>query len=734
MRRYLDWIIPLLVLAGALALRIDDGPLVKELRNKVFDVYQRLEPRPYDARTPVRILAIDEDSLHRIGQWPWPRDILASIVDRLTTAGAAVALDVLLSEPDRMSPESLEKLWQDKVDGRELMTALAKLPHPDEALAKVLSGRPVVVAFALTNEVGGRPPLPKAGFVLAGDSPLPFLLGDRGATPSLIVFEKAAAGNGSVTIAPDTDGIVRRVPLMLYFQGNIEPSLSAEALRVAQGASTYVIKASNANQETRYGLSTGLNNIKIGQFIVPVDQNGSVILYDSGKQDDRFIPIWRILDPSFDVTQLSGRIVLIGGTAEGLRDFKPSPLDPVMAGVEVHAQILEQMINRQFLQRPDWASWLEYAGLVLLGLIMIVLTHRLGAMWTALVGALAVTVGIAGSWIAFSRYHMLFDPIYPSMTALAIYLSTSLLGYMRTEGERRWVRKAFGQYLAPAVVEELSRNPALLKLGGELRELTLMFSDIRDFTKIAEKLDPQALTHLINSILTPLTAAIHERKGTVDKYIGDCIMAFWNAPLTDPDHRRNALLAALGMREALAKANKRLAEEAVKAGRAFTPVSVGIGINSGPCSIGNMGSEQRMAYSALGDTVNLASRLESLTRAYGVEIIVGEDAAEGIADMALLEIDRVRVKGRSEPLTIYTLLGAKRDAAFDRLAEIQARFLAAYRRQDWASAKTELADCVLTAPSLAPLCALFAARVAHYETTPAAANWDGVYTAASKTG
>jgi adenylate cyclase len=261
-----------------------------------------------------------------------------------------------------------------------------------------------------------------------------------------------------------------------------------------------------------------------------------------------------------------------------------------------------------------------------------------------------------------------------------------------------------------------------------------MFSDIRDFTKIAEKLDPAALTHLINSILTPLTAAIYAQNGTVDKYIGDCIMAFWNAPLADTEHRRHSLLAALGMREALITANRRLGEDAAKAGRSFSPVGVGIGINSGPCSVGNMGSDQRFAYSALGDTVNLASRLESLTRAYGVEIIVGEDAAEGIEDMALLEIDRVRVKGRSTPLTIYTLLAATRDAGFEELAAAQARFLAAYRRQAWAEAKTAAADCLLTAPALGPLYALFAARIAHYEVEPAAPDWDGVYTATSKTG
>src|SRR5215469_1951514 len=699
MRRYFDWLIPLLILAGALALRIHDGTLIVELRNKVFDVYQRLEPRAYDAKTPVRILAIDEESLRRIGQWPWSRDTLARIIERLTGAGAAVVIDALLSEPDRMSPENLQKLWQDKAEAQAVMAALIKLPHPDEELAKALSSGPVVVAFSLDDALGGRVPLAKAGFATIGDSPLRFLIPQPGATASLAMFEKAAAGNGAVTVPADTDGIIRRVPLLLYYQGNIEPSLAAEALRVAQGASTYAIKSSNANGESRLGLETGLNNIRIGQFIVPVDANGNVILYDTGSEDARFIPIWKVLDPSFDVSQLAGNIVFIGATAQGLRDFKPTPLDPNMAGVEIHAQILEQIINGQYLQRPDWAFLPEFASIIVLGLIMIVLPPLLGAAWTAFVGALAVAAAIGGSWIAFQQYHLLLNPIYPAATGLAIYLSASLLGYLRTEGER-----------------------------------TVMFSDIRDFTKIAEKLEPQALTHLINSILTPLTAAIYARNGTVDKYIGDCIMAFWNAPIADTEHRRNALLAALGMREALAAANRRLAEEAAKADRAFAPVGVGIGINSGPCSVGNMGSEQRFAYSALGDTVNLASRLESLTRAYGVEIIVGEDAAEGISDMALLEIDRVRVKGRSTPLTIYVLLGAAKDAAFEGLAEAQERFLEAYRRQDWPEARLQAADCLLAAPALGPLYALFAARIAYYESEPAMPDWDGVYTATSKAG
>ena len=228
-RRSIDWLIPLLILMAAIGWRVQDGPLVTELRNKVFDVYQRILPRTYDPKTPVRILAIDEESLKRIGQWPWSRETLARIVDRLTGAGAAVALDILLSEPDRMSPESLAQQWKDRPEAQPLLAALAKLPSPDETLAKALARGPVVIAFSLNDEGNGRVPLAKAGFATAGDSPLPFLLSAPAATPSLEIFERAAAGNGAVTVPADTDGVIRRLPLMLYFQGQIEPSLVAEA-------------------------------------------------------------------------------------------------------------------------------------------------------------------------------------------------------------------------------------------------------------------------------------------------------------------------------------------------------------------------------------------------------------------------------------------------------------------------------------------------------------------------
>jgi adenylate cyclase len=737
MRRWFDLIIPFLVLLGALALRVQDGPVIVELRNRVFDVYQRLEPRPF-LQQPVRILDIDEDSLRSIGQWPWPRDVMARIVKRLTDAGAAaIVLDILQQEPDRTGPQSLLKQWQARPDFAALRDAVAKLPDPDAEYAAALGGGPTVLAFSLNPTPGGRTPLCKVNFSFLGagdDDPNRYLFEVQGATSALQIFEQAAAGNGSVNAPPDADGIIRHVPLAVVYKGQRCGSLVAEALRVAQGAGNYLIKLSGANNEENFGKKTGIAAIRIGQFIVPADSTGEILLYDSNSRPERFISVAKFLAPDFDPSLLAGQIVLIGSTAEGLRDYKSTPLDPSMAGVEIHAQLLEQILGSQYLQRPDFAFGAELLFLLVFGLALILLLRPLGAFWSAVLTLVAIAAAIGGSWYAFRHYGMLFDPVYPSLAALAIYLSGSLLGYLRTERERRHVRQTFSMYLAPSVVEELTREQEPVKLGGELRELTVMFSDIRDFTKIAEKLDPQELTHLINSILTPLTAAIHDDRGTIDKYIGDCIMAFWNAPVHDSEHARHALHAALAMRQALARVNSQLENEAKAAGKNHVAVGIGIGINTGPCSIGNMGSAQRMAYSALGDTVNLASRLESLTRSYGVHIIVGQDAAAQAAGMALLEIDRVQVKGRAQPLVIYTLLGAARDAAFERLAEAQARFLAAYRSKDWAGASRELAACRDLAPELGELYDLFERRIADYMREPPPPEWDGVFVATSKTG
>jgi adenylate cyclase len=331
----------------------------------------------------------------------------------------------------------------------------------------------------------------------------------------------------------------------------------------------------------------------------------------------------------------------------------------------------------------------------------------------------------------------LFDPVFPAAASLAIYLSGSLIGYLRTEAERKQVRGAFSQYLSPDLVERLARDPSLLRLGGETRNLTLMFCDVRGFTSISErfKADPQRLTQLINRLLTPMTEVVLERRGTIDKYMGDCIMAFWNAPLDNPAHAVDACASALAIQSCLADLNAELAREALAAGEKHQDLAVAIGINTGDCVVGNMGSRQRFDYSALGDTVNLASRLEGQSRAYGVDIVVGSSTRSAAGGLAAIELDLIVVKGKSEPERIHALLGGEDEArtpAFRDFAALHDRMLAAYRGQAWDEAVEISARCAAARPTLSALYAMYEKRIAQYRAEPPGSDWDGVFVARSK--
>jgi adenylate cyclase len=731
LRSRLDLILPTLVLVIAVVLRFNEPPVVEQLRNLAFDAYQRIKPRPL-GEAPVRIVDIDEESLKQIGQWPWPRDILAQLVDKLTEAGAAaIAFDVLFAEPDRLAPQALLQRWQRRPDFTQLGDVIGKLPDPDVELAKSLGNANSVVSFVLLNGTRRGTPVLKAGFATAGDDPLSFVFGFGGAVTSLPALEAAAKGNGSVTSIPDADGVIRRVPLVFGFDKKLYPSLAAEALRVAQGASGYVIKSSGASGESSLGASTGINHIRIGDFIVPTDASGRLLLWDSGPAPVRFFPAWKVLARQFSQDTFNGQIVLVGTSVEGLKDIKSTPLSAATPGVEIHAEVLEQIINGQFLQRPDWATGAELVLMVLLGILLIFVLRWAGAIWSGAVGLAFAAGAVAISWFAFARLGWLIDPLFPTFAAFAVYLSGSAVGYARTEMERRWVRGAFGQFLSPVLVEKLTRHPELLKLGGEMRELTIMFCDIRDFTALSERLDPHALTHLINSFLTPMSLLIQQKDGYVDKYIGDCIMAFWNAPVDVPDHAGQAVASALAMRGELVRLNQAWAEEAARAQQPPVRLAIGMGINSGRCVAGNMGSETRLAYTAMGDSVNLASRLEGLSKAYGVDIVVGEDSAAAAPGYGYVELDQVRVKGRQQPLRIYTVLDEPPAPA---LAAHHEEMIAAYRRQDWAAAAAALAACRNMAPILAPLYKLYETRISDYSTRPPPPDWDGVYVALTKAG
>jgi adenylate cyclase len=738
MKRWLDVLIPGALLLIAAWISLQDLPIVEQLRNLVFDSYQRQRPREYRADLPVRIVDIDEESLKRLGQWPWPRDLMARLVDRLGEQGAStVALDIIFAEPDRFSPANLARVWQDRPELAPLRASLAQLPDSDAMLAQSLARTPSVTAFALSD--AGQSPAPelKRGFAAAGDDPLLFVPHFTGAVTTLPAIEAAAAGNGAVNYIPDADNTVRRAPLVLAQNRTLYPSFAAEALRVAQGAGSYTIKSSGANKETGYGESTGIAMIRIGDAIVPTDAIGRMLLHDSGHIQQRFIPAWRVLEADFDAKNVADMIVFIGSTAEALKDIRTTPLAPVIPGVEIHAQVIEQILAQDFLHRPDWFQAAETLAFVVLGIILIVAIRYVGALWSLLIALLAGASAIAVSWYGFTWFDYLIDPLFPCLVILVVYLSSSLLAYLKTEREKRFVRNVFSRYLSPVLVDEVSRHPDRLRLGGEIRELTILFSDIRGFTRIAEQLDPQELTALVNRFLTPLTRVIQKSGGFIDKYMGDCIMAFWNAPLDVPGHGGKALAAALEMRTELERLNDELEAEAARTGGRPITLAAGIGLNSGRACVGNMGSEQRFDYSVIGDTANIASRLEGLSRAYGVDIVVGEDTVRESTGLAVLELDEVRVKGRDTPLRIFTLVGDAQlaaTAAFQQLREVHSTLLAAYRRRDWPAAHVALSFCRPLAPSLAALYDVYEQRIAEFEIAPPPPDWDGVYVATTKQG
>lgn len=754
MKRWLDLLIPFALLLAALVVRVQEGPGIERLRNLVFDSYQRFHPRPY-VDAPVRIVDIDEESLAKIGQWPWPRSRLAELVTKLTQQGAAVvALDIILAEPDRTGPKNLIKLWPDNPNLDAVKQTILKLPDPDMALAQVLASSPTVLGVLLTDKSvpgNGATPLPRAaGFVNAGDDPRYFLLPYTGAVRPLPIFETAATGYGCVNVDLDADGTVRRLPLAALLGDTIIPSFAAEALRVAQNVPSYVIKASGASGEYSLGKTkTGIVAVKIGQLIVPTDYQGTILLYDSGHRAERFVPAWQILTGTNDASRIAGQIVVVGSSAEGLKDLKTTPLEKTMSGIEVIAQTLEQMTTGTYLNRPDWAKGAEILFLFVFGTALIIIARRFSAIGGAVIGFVGSAAAIAASWFAFTHYGWLVDPIFPVAVATVLYMTTTFLGYLKTEGEKRFIRDVFSQMMSPILVEKLASQPEPPKLGGELRELTVMFSDLQGFTSIAEGLAPQDLTKLINRFMTPMARVIQDdHAGTIDKFMGDAIMAFWNAPLDVPDHPRRALEAALGMRAALTMINGELAREAAEKGEGPMGLAFGIGINTGPCSVGYMGSEQRKAYTTIGDAVNLASRLEGLTRLYGVDCVLGDSTARAVGPaegsapaFALIEVDLVRVKGKQRPEPVHALVGDGTQAAsepFRQLAALHKTLILAYRAQSWDAAAVALAELHHQTerhfPILMPLYVLYERRIGGYQTSPPPQPWDGVHDALGKTG
>jgi adenylate cyclase len=542
-RFYLPFVIGFLALA--VVVRSIDPFFVQALRLIAFDSYQRLAPQPYDPDLPVRIVDIGEDSLARIGQWPWPRTTMRDLTLRLAEhKAAAIAFDIMFAEPDRNSLEAIARARAERLPSAQasalaaaVAEAAAAEPPNDDAFAAALKQSPSVLAITLTDRKGPASFTPKAGLAVAGDDPKPFIRAMAGISHGLPALEEAASGLGSINWVPSRDQVVRRTPLVYRLGDAIVPSLAAEALRVAQGATTYLLKSSNASGETALGSSTGLNHIKIGDIEIPTDADGALTLKFRESNPGAFIPAWKVLAGEVGEQEIAGKIVFVGTSAPGLLDLRATPLDAALPGVEVHAQVVEHILAGGHLTRPDYFLAAEEVLIVALGLLIAAVLPRLPAGIAALFGLGAIALLNVAAWSLYKYGNLLLDPFYPSLVLLVLTAAITFYIYRQVETQRGEIRGAFGRYLAPVVVEEIIANPGKLVLGGEVRELSLMFCDVRNFTSISEKLTAHELTQFINELLTPLSDIIHHHRGTIDKYMGDAIMAFWNAPLGDRDDR-----------------------------------------------------------------------------------------------------------------------------------------------------------------------------------------------------
>lgn len=652
-----SWLTVLLLVLAAL-IRIADPEPVSRLRLSIFDSYLRLAPRIADPALPVKIVDVDAASLERVGQWPWPRTKLAELVTKLRAAGAkTIAIDLILAEPDRMSPGELAKLAVERPELAAFAAEAAKLPSNDALLAEAIGGGKVALGFVGQDGVTTALAKPRASFVLAGDNPRPFVPRFSGGAGSLPELTARADGLGSVNWLPSQDLVVRRVPTLIGAGGTLYPSLSLEALRLSLGETTIQVKSSGGSGASAFGQQTGVELVKTGPVILPTDEHGELWMNFAVHDARRYIPAHLVLGGRLAPNEVLGRHIFIGASAPGLHDLRATPLDASVPGVEIHAQALEQMLSGQHLSRPSYATGAELLFLIAVGAGVGALLLRTGAVTAALAGAGSIAAVALLSWLAFAHGGLLFDPVYPSLALISIYLATSLGTYVKVELDRAYVRQAFSHYVAPQLVDQLAANASTLKLGGEMREVTLLFSDVRGFSRISERLDAEGLVSFINELFTPLSDVILEERGTIDKFIGDAVMAFWNAPLSDADHARHACRAALRMLKALDELNRGWAAQASMGEQAFEPVRVGIGLNTGRCVVGNVGSPQRFDYSILGDVVNIASRLEGETKVYGTPIIVGETTAQQAAGFAFLEIGTVSLRGKGRGERIYALVG-----------------------------------------------------------------------------
>lgn len=625
----------LLVLADPLALRA--------LRHQGFDQYQRWQPRHYDA-APVRIVDIDEASLEKIGQWPWPRHQLARLVDRLGAQGAAVVgFDVMFAEPDRTSPRRAAADWALSPAQASL---LESLPDHDAMLAEAIARHPVVLGFALRSDAAATPspqPQPSAPYryVWVGGEPSPQALhAFPAALPTLPLLAAAASGSGALTFVPDGDGVVRRVPLALALGDAPVPGLGAELLRVAQGASNHILRRAE-------GEVPALEEVRIGRVSVPTNAQGEMWVHYTDEQPQRYVPAWKVLAGEADPALLEGHIVLVGSSAQGLLDLRFNPLGQVMPGVEAHAQALEQVLSGHFLNRPNWAVAVEALAVVVGCVVVVWVGAFVPSLWAAAM-ALALVGGVLwGGWFAFASQRLLLDGFTPALAWSVAFVMASLCRHFWSERQQRWVKEAFSRYVSPNRVEYLINHPGQLELGGRRQPCSFVFTDLAGFTTLMESIDPAEAVTLLNRYLEEMISIAFRHQGTLDRIVGDALAIMFSAPVVQPDHAQRALDCAMDMHAFATGYARDLQAKGIAFGHTR------FGVHTGEVIVGNFGGGAIFDYRALGDPVNTAARLESVNKQLGTRICVSEATLSACAGATVRPVGQLVLKGKKAALQVF---------------------------------------------------------------------------------
>ena len=711
---------------------------IEKLEYLLYDT-RVLLTMPGDVDPRIVIVDIDEKSLAEVGQWPWGRDRLAKMVNELFDyyQVQVVGFDVTFPEPDESSGlRVLDQLAKtdlaENKQYQERMNDLRPQLDYDRIFADSLKDRPVVIGYYFNLSGTGQRVINK------GTLPKPVLTKDDfkttkvyaqnavGYNANIDVIQSNAMDGGHFTPTLDEDGVVRRVPLLVEYKGDYFQSISLAIAKYILFADKLVpVFGKELVEDTGY---PRLEWLQLGFNRIPVDANVQALVPYRGRRNSfPYVSATDVIHGRADPEILAGAIVLIGTTTETLFEMRTTPVQKDYPGVEIHANMIAGILDNAVKEKPTYTRGVEFLQLLTTGVILAVITPLLSPVLGAALTLLVFLLSIGFNFYFWQHYNLVFDLASALVMILVIFLVNMFYGFFIERRGKQQLSGLFGQYVPPELVDEMSEDPITYTQEAQSREMTVLFTDVRGFTTISEGLSPSDLSDLMNSYLTPMTRIIHENRGTIDKYIGDAIMAFWNAPMDDPNHARNAVITGLAMLERTVAIREEFLD------RGWPEIRIGVGVNTGIMSVGDMGSEFRMAYTVLGDAVNLGSRLEGLTKGYGVEIIVSESTRAAVDDFVFRELDVVRVKGKDEPITIYEPLAPVTEVSDDEFKElaIHEQGMKAYYQQQWEQAEMYFKQAQDLVPGR-KLYQVYLDRIAEFVKNPPGEDWDGVFTYTTK--